>query len=99
MTTLVNWTFKTTDNYVAPECSNIILYGETQNHPSFPDGSKVSTGPVVVSGTEFMSQSGRKWTLGQPDADTQLEQFHKRFNEIDEGRTKSGNPFKFGQNR
>jgi len=92
MATIENWTFRTTNPYVAPEMARIEVTGETQNHPNFPDGSKVTTEAVALTPAGFTSYSGREWRLGGPDTQTTRKEFEARFLEIAEGRLKAGYP-------
>jgi len=90
MTTLNNWSFQTTGVYCPPECSNIVLNGETQGHPRYPDGSRIQTTPIALTPQGFTSFSGREWTLGTPSSETTLEGFTEQFISIVEGLAANG---------
>jgi hypothetical protein len=57
------------DMFQAPEQAGIRLAGEVHGHPSFPDGKKVETSPIVsVAGRLITTRSGRSYRLdGDPD--------------------------------
>jgi len=55
------------DAYTPPECRTIKLNGEVYNHPSFPDGSNVTTSRIEkVEGRRVKTYS-RWYNLGDPD--------------------------------
>lgn len=54
--------------YAAPETVGIALRGDVVGHPRRPDGSRVTTSPVVrVSGRLAWTASGTCYELAEPD--------------------------------
>jgi len=93
-TIMKDWEFKTTSEFVAPECSSIWLYGKCYGHPKLPDGTKVATCVVAlhVKRRMVVSASGRIWKLLSPKKGTQMARFAKAFGAISFGRMASLNP-------
>jgi hypothetical protein len=93
MTTRIeNWTFQASSAYTPPECRVAQIKGRCYDHPDLPDGSRISTRPIAVSLTEFVSVSGRLWTLGTPAEGATPAAFLAAFGEVNVARVLADNP-------
>ncbi len=68
MSKLENWALVSTNPYLAPEASKLLLTGNVYNHPKFKDGESVTTSPIDRLENDFIiTYSGSKYELGEID--------------------------------
>ena len=67
--TINGWSITSTDDaYTPPEFRTISLHGAVSGHPNFPDGSKITTSPVVKAESRVITtRSGKVYMLGEVD--------------------------------